>query len=419
MNKPARHRSWILGIRRRVTGAALAFTIMLAVAVAAITSAQAQIYSVVYTFAGPDGAGPGGLVLDTQGNLYGTTLYGGTSNDGTVFKLDKTGKETVLHSFSETPDGAFPGPGGPLVLDTQGNLFGNTHSGGVSGNGTVFEVDSSGTETALYNFTGGADGGFPNGGLVLDAKGNLYGTTYSGGGHPIACENTPCGTVFRVSRAQGKIKETRLYSFTGKADGGQPRAGLVQDTQGNLYGTTTYYTGLGWGTVFKLSLGTKWQQTVLHSFTGGPGTGPIGGLVLDAKGNLYGTSGGGANGQVFKLDQNRHVTTLYSFAGGADGGGPQGPLVLDAQGNLYGFTGLGGDTACQAPYGCGTVFKLDTGGHETVLHSFTGGADGQFPAGLVLDTQGNLYGTTFNGGLLSCLNGHQGVGCGVVFKLTP
>jgi uncharacterized repeat protein (TIGR03803 family) len=395
---------------------------MLLVALAAITSAQAQTYSVLHTFTGPDGASPAaGVTLDTQGNLFGTTLYGGTSNYGTVFKLDKTGKKTLLHSFTGTPDGAFPG--GPLVMDAQGNLYGSTNSGGVSGNGTVFEVNSTDGETALYSFTGGADGGSPNAGLVLDAKGNLYGTTYGGGGHLYACENTPCGTVFRVSRAQGIIKETRLYSFTGKADGGKPKAGLVRDTQGNLYGTSTYFTGLGWGTVFKVSLGTRWQQTVLHSFTGGPDTGPVGGLVLDAQGNLYGTTNGAGTygyGTVFKLDTNGKETVLYSFTGGVDGANPQAGLVLDAQGNLFGTTVWGGDTACDAPYGCGTVFKVDASGHETMLHGFTGGADGAFPyAGLVLDAQGTVYGTTFNGGLNSCRNGSQGVGCGVVFKLTP
>src|SRR4030088_1395212 len=150
MNNPTQRRSRIPGVRQRMAGAALALAIML-MAVAAITSAQGQTYSVLHTFTGPDGASPAaGVTLDTQGNLFGTTLYGGASNDGTVFKLDKTGKETVLHSFTLTSDGAFPG--GPLVLDTQGNLYGSTHSGGVSGNGTVFEVNSTGGETALYNF---------------------------------------------------------------------------------------------------------------------------------------------------------------------------------------------------------------------------------------------------------------------------
>jgi uncharacterized repeat protein (TIGR03803 family) len=429
MNKPTQHRSWILGMHR-FAGAALALAVMLVVAGAATTSAQAQIYSVVYTFAGPDGAGPdAGLVLDTQGNLYGTTGTGGASNYGTVFKLDKTGKETVLYSFTGTPDGV--GPGG-LVRDAQGNLYGTTGGGGDSackvgygfGCGTVFKVDTAGNESVLFSFhSASLNGVFPNAGLALDAQGNLYGTTYRGGDG-----RTAGGTVFKVDATTGN--ETVLHSFGSPGDGLYPQAGLVWGAQGNLYGTTSYASGGTQrnprGTVFETD--TSGNEGPLYTFGGTSGEYPRAGVVQDAQGNLYGTTWeGGAYGKgtVFKLDTAGHETVLYSFTGKkGDGTHPQASLVLDAQGNLYGTTVNGGGAlACSGGslgHGCGTVFKVDKTGHETVLHRFTKtGGDGANPvAGLVLDANGNLYGTTANGGDSSCAVGF-GRGCGTVFKLTP
>jgi uncharacterized repeat protein (TIGR03803 family) len=381
------------------------FLTLLVAAVLATGSAQAQTYteSVLYSFkGGTDGANPGaGLVLDAQANLYGTTINGGASNLGTVFKLDTAGTETVLHSFTRIPDGA--NPQAALVRDAQGNLYGTTSLGGALGRGTVFKVDTTGRETVLHNFTGEADGGFPvAAGLVQNAQGNLYGTTSAGGAYG-------SGTVFEVD-ATGR--ETVLYSFTWtRGDGAAPYAGLVLDAQGNLYGTTEAGGDLGCesggcGTVFKLDA--TGRETVLHSFTGtgGDGANPYAGLVLDAQGNLYGTTDAGGDlacesggcGTVFKLDATGTETVLHSFAGtGGDGTFPQAGLVQDAQGNLYGTTNNGGAS------NYGTVFKLDAAGTETVLHSFTGtGGDGANPyAGLVLDAQGNLYGTTSGGGTYS------------------
>src|SRR5271157_94942 len=362
MANPRQPRNLIFGLSSGAAGAALALAIMLVAAVLATGSAQAQTYtySVLYTFTGsPDGAGPdAGLVRDAQGNLYGTTGDGGASGAGTVFKVDTTGKETVLYSFAGTGgDGANPYAG--LLRDAQGNLYGTTAGGGdlaclaPYGCGTVFKVDMTGNETVLYSFTGtGGDGASPRAGLLPDAQGNLYGTTSLGG--DLAC-NAPagCGTVFKLDRTG---KETVLYSFTGGADGGRPVAGLVQDAQGNLYGTTA---------------------------SGGD-------LACLAP---YGC------GTVFKVDMTGNETVLYSFTGtGGDGIQPLAGLVLDTLGNLYGTTSQGGDPACTN--GCGTVFKVDTTGKETVLYSFTGiGGDGVQPlATLVLDAQGNLYGTTFYGG---------------------
>jgi uncharacterized repeat protein (TIGR03803 family) len=242
---------------------------------------------VLHTFTGvPDGAGPeSGLVLDVQGNLYGTTSIGGTQNLGTVFKVNATGQNTVLHSFTGTPDGEIPIDFGSLAMDAHGDLYGTTNSGGATNNGTVFEVNSSGVETVLWSVPNARAGLSPLAGLLLDPQGNLYGTTELGG-HLRACEKyIGCGTVFRVSQIHGKIKETKLYTFTGKADSGNSYAGLVEDAQGNLYGTTTYASGeQGGGTVFKLGIvDGKWKETVLYSFPVGEYSSPYGGLLLDAQ----------------------------------------------------------------------------------------------------------------------------------------
>src|SRR5271157_42903 len=355
MANPRQPRNLIFGLSSGAAGAALALAIMLVAAVLATGSAQAQTYSysVLYTFTGsPDGAHPAASLLrDAQGNLYGTTSAGGdpacTNGCGTVFKVDATGKETLLYTFTGSPDGAIPLSG--LVRDAQGNLYGTTGYGGASDNGTVFEVDTTGKETVLYSFTGtGGDGAGPVAGLVRDAQGILYGTALVGGAYG-------AGTVFELRPSPTACK-----------------AALC-----------------------------PWTETVLYSFTGtgGDGNGPTTRLVRDAQGNLYGTtqSGGDSNddGTVFKVDAIGKETVLYSLTGtGGDGLDPQGDLVQDAQGNLLGTTWGGG------AYGAGTVFKVDTTGNETVLYSFNGGGDGGYPIGpgVVQDAQGNLYGATTSGG---------------------
>jgi uncharacterized repeat protein (TIGR03803 family) len=400
MTSTVQHQASIL---RLVECAALA--VVLALAVLAALSAQAQTYNLLHSFTGgADGATPhAGLALDTSGNLYGTTTAGGASNLGTVFKLDTTGKETVLYSFTGgVSDGATPNAG--LILDASGNLCGTTTAGGASGLGTVFKLDITGTETFLYSFTGGMDGATPRAGLVLDPSGILYGTTAAGGA-------SNSGAVFRIDTAG---TETVLYTFAGGADGGAPQAGLVVDAAGNLYGTTVSggsKTGLcvygGCGVVFKLDpTGT---ETVLYAFTDGADGGfPESGLTLDTAGNLYGTAIGGGSaddGVVFKLDTSGKETVLYSFTGSNDGNGPQGTLIFDHADNLYGTAFAGGTSDF------GTVFELDTTGKITVLHNFGGGALGANPyAGLVLDGAGNLYGTAAAAGIPNL---------GVVFNITP
>lgn len=360
-------------------------------------SAQAQTFSVLYNFTNsPDGASPdsGGLVLDAAGNLYGTTFAGGAFFHGTVFKLDTAGTETVLYTFRGLRDGA--DPIGGVVLDAAGNLYGTTSHGGLFNAGTVFKLSPSGRFKVLHTFAGGVDGSQPYAGLMRDHHGNLYGTAKYGGasGH---------GTVFKVD-ATGK--GTVLYAFTGYPDGGQPTAGLIGDAAGNFYGTTSAEGLFHYGTVFRLDR-TTGQETVLHDFTGaGDGIFPSGVLARDAAGNLYGTTSAGGPfnlGMGFQLDASGRESVLINF-GGADGSVPMGGWIRDAAGTLYGTTAYGGD------YGPGAVVALDTFAGFRLLHSFSA-ADGNQPfAGLIQDAAGNLYGTTRFGGTSNS---------GVIFKIVP
>jgi uncharacterized repeat protein (TIGR03803 family) len=277
--------------------------------------------------------------------------------------------ETVLHSFAGAPgDGANPSAG--LIADSKGNLFGTTVLGGAFASGVVFKLAPGGSETVLYSFTGGSDGAGPAAGLIADSSGNLYGTA-SGGGASNA------GVVFKLGPGG---TETVLHSFTGGSDRASSVAGLIADGSGNLYGTTeaggrsgSGCIVVGCGVVFKL--GPDGTETVLHAFTGSDGANPQAGLIADGSGNLYGTTyaGGGSNaGVVFKLSPSGTETVLYTFTGGSDGGFPLAGLIADSSGNLYGTTAGGG---AQPPVcgggGCGVVFKLSPSGTETVLYSFT------------------------------------------------
>ncbi len=305
--------------------------------------------TVLYSFTGgSDGKNPyGSLLLDSASNLYGTTVAGGAYGFGTVFKVDTTGKETVLYSFLGGANGQSPWAG--LAFDSAGNLYGTTLGGGSSGYGTVFKLDSSGHQTVLHSFTdAGGDGAYPYAGLVLDTANNLYGTTSHGG-------NSGYGVAFKVNTAGS---ETVLYSFTGGADGGYPWSGaLVLDASGNLYGTTDGGGAKGAGTVFKLD--TAGTESVLYSFCSvygcTDGAGPEGGLVQDWAGNLYGatTQGGASNaGTLFELDTTGKETVLYSFTGKNDGSWPQAALCLGDLGNLFGTATEGGSA------GYGVVFKV-------------------------------------------------------------
>jgi uncharacterized repeat protein (TIGR03803 family) len=379
---------------------------------------QAGQETVLYTFTGgADGSNPyaGSLIRDWAGNLYGTTLDGGSgvgfAGFGVVYKVDTSGKETVLYTFTGGADGGYPTAG--VIRDPAGNLYGTATSGGNLsacggfGCGVVYKLDTSGNETVLYSFTGGADGGDPNAGVIRDAAGDFYGTTYSGGDLS-ACNGSGCGVVYKLDTSG----ETVLYTFTGGTDGAYAYAGVIRDESGNLYGTTTNggdlsaCNGSGCGVVYKVDrLG---NETVLYTFTGGTdGNSPYAGVIRDEECNLYGTtySGGPVNlGALYKLDTTSHETVLNAFTSSPDGSGPAySGVIHDPAGNLYGTTSSGGTADA------GVVYKLDPDGHEVVLYTFTGGADGGSPLyGVIPDAAGNLYGTTESGGT---------GGAGVVFKL--
>ena len=376
------------------------------------------------------------MAQDAAGNFYGTTVSGGTgtlctNGCGTVFELSPLAggkwKEKVLYSFTGGSDGK--NPYGGVILDSKGDLYGTTVAGGSGGScsgdgcGVVFLLSKSGNhwvETVMYNFTGGKDGFGPGGALVFDSVGNLYGTTPDGG-NLHKCNGGGCGVVYQISPIRGGgWKQTVLHTFTGGTDGAVGSLGpLLIDKTGNIFGIAELGgdSSCDCGTVYKLALVSgQWKFKTLHAFTGLPDAGfPYGGVIEDGKGNLYGsTYFGGASGQgsVFKLAKSAGKYTesvLYSFTGGSDGGSPTTTLMLDAKGNLYGTTSAGGDSN-----GDGVVFKLTpkSGGKwgESTVHRFGNGHDGRNPYyGLVSDKAGHLFGTTAIGGS----------GNGVVFQITP
>jgi len=379
-------------------------------------AANAQSEKVLHTFlGGSDGGYPvGGVIFDAAGNLYGTTS-GGANVQGTVFELspaaDGSWTETVLHTFgSGNKDNE---PNGGLVFDTAGNLYGTTYIGGKSsctgGCGTVFKISpvagAGWTATVLYSFSVPPDGNSPEGSLVFDSMGNLYGATGGGGSYS-------GGTVFELQPgANGNWSKRTIHNFGAGNDGIYPYGNLVLDTAGNLYGTTGKGGAYGGGIVYELTPTSSggWTEHLLHNFGNGEdGLGPTGGLVLDAAGNVYGTTGaGGAHqkGIVFELTPSSHggwaERILHTFDAFPEGAYPLANLIFDSLGNLYGETLEGGIVGCVEP-GCGTAFKLSpiTGGgwEETVLDSFSVTTDGGRPTSpLVLDSAGNLYGTTFGG----------------------
>jgi len=356
---------------------------------------HAQKYQILLTFR-DQGSHPSGLARDAAGNLYGTTSTYGVSGFGTVFKLDaRTRIVSVLHVFADTPDGASPKAG--VTVDPAGNVYGTTLGGGLDGQGTIFRIDPSGVETILHSFSLGMDGNNPTASLIRDPAGDLYGTTAGGG-------RGSEGTVFRIDASgMGRL----LYQFDG-LNGSQPYGSLARDSAGNLYGTTVIGGDYNHGTVFQLAQ--DGTETVLHSFTGGvDGDGPYAEPALDSAGNLYGTTAGGGDfnqGTVFKIDTSGNFTVLHSF-NGINGSGLLGGLVLDATGNLYGTTRIGGR------FNLGVLFKLTPAGNEIVLHSFAGreNGDGSYPdATLLLSPRGTVFGTTRMG----CIHD-----AGSIFTLEP
>jgi hypothetical protein len=381
--------------------------------------------TVLHTFTGgKDGALPIAVILDSAGNLYGTTFFGGDEKlancrlenvpgCGVVFKLTPRAdglpwKETVLHTFTGGTDGRLPWAG--LTFDQAGNLYGTATRGGDThckgrtpfGCGVAFRLtpttEGPWTESVIYTFeTTGRGGYLPYGGLTFDSEGNLYGTAYLGGDNSVSCFGDPgCGVVYELTpRAHGPWKETVLHAFTGGTDGGIPLFYVTLDSRGNVYGTTIYG-----------------GDTKSNNCLGG-----------------YGFDAPAGCGVVFKLTRGAHgawkETELYSFTGGRDGAFDTAPVVFGSSGNIYGMTGNGGYLAGPCTFGtennagCGVVFQLTptTKGPwtESVLYAFTGGTDGSGPeSNLLLDSAGNIFGVTEGGGNISECSGY---GCGVVFKI--
>ena len=365
-----------------------------------------------------------GLILDSAGNAYGAAEFGGAYGYGVVFELSPNGgnrwTERILYEFKGEPGGDGATPHASLVFDSAGDLYGTTVNGGFSGNcnggcGVVFKLTPASqglwAETVLHRFTGRTDGATPYAGVILDAAGNVYGTTNTGG-------SSGSGVVYELT--SGTWDETVLHSFAGKPDGMNPFAAPTFDAAGNLYGTTYFGGRHNHGSVYKLARQQdgSWAETVLHSFEGASdGVNPGAGVVLDREGNLYGTTaiGGDANcGIAFKLTAGSDwaESLIHTFVGlPADGENPNG-LVFSSHGILYGTT-VGGGT-----FNPGTIFSLTSdqngGWTEAVLYSFTAGNDGAYPSvGLTFGPEGGLYGTTLWGGPAG-----DAVG-GVAFEFTP
>jgi uncharacterized repeat protein (TIGR03803 family) len=433
---------------------------------------------VLYSFQGGtnDGSVPtGGVVFDPQGNLYGATTDGGPATCkpiggacGTVFQLSPPPQvggswtETLIYQFQGKGSNDASVPNGGLIRDAAGNLYGVTAYGGTgdcillgvpAGCGTVYELSppkekgGAWTETILYSFPTAQQGYVPNGDLVFDGAGNLYGATIFGGGRGTSCDmfyGGQCGAVFELSPPKtkgGKWREKVLHAFAGIeagkqfGDGASPNGGITLDSKGAVYGTTyiggyncPHHSGPGCGTAFKLTPPTKqggaWTEMVLYRFKNTPdGATPASGMTFDASGKLYGTtaqSGGGnsGSGTVFRLTPHSKgkwvEEILYSFQDRNDGSEPRGGVVFDSKGNLYG-TATGGGTV-----GNGTFFRLRPVGKSwafTALYEFAVQPDGAYPsASLVFDGAGNVYGITEYGGSGQACGNYR---CGTVFIAKP
>lgn len=443
-------------ISRRLRSVETVLCALLSAGIAGAAQAATAREKIVLSFDGKDGNLPNaGLVADAKGNLYGTTSYnGGTYGYGNVFELSHTKSgwtETVLYNFTGGADGAWPLDS--LTFDAAGNLYGTAESGGQGqcvldgsqwlGCGVVFELKHSSRgwkEKVLFSFVPGqVKGVIPVGGVVFDGAGNLYGTTWAPGvsGGPRlsrkappparptywGCSDPGCGgTVFELSPTKSGWQEQDIYAFTSGDDGGVSQANLIFDGAGNLYGTTVYggstgcAYGYGCGVVFELSPGNGgWSESVLHAFSGSDGSYPQASLIFDSKGNLLSTTAaGGASGYgtVFRLQPGSGGWTeksLYDFSGGADGGNPFAAVIMDGQGNLFGTTNQGGS----GQYATGVAYMLSPSGHswsETVLYTLAYPGAQAPAAPLLAMPDGKLFGTAQAGGNYN----H-----GAVFQLVP
>jgi uncharacterized repeat protein (TIGR03803 family) len=374
-----------------------------------VNAKESFLYSFVGTGNGEKPAAP--LTADSTGNLYGTTIYGGTGNRGTVFKLTKSGAgyvESVLYSFQSTGGTE---PSSSILIDNSGALFGTTpYTGNQGCCGTIFQLIPNGktyTQNTIATF-GGYEGENPAAGLIADRAGSMYGTAEFGG-------TTGNGTIFKVTPSGSGYTFTPLYSFQGGSDGSAPLASLVMDKRGSLYGTTFAGGSANNGVVFEFDQ--DGTERVLHSFEGkGDGANPTAALIIDKAGVLYGTAeaGGNGGGTIFSLVPNNeryNFNVLYQF-GGADGANPYGSVYAGGHGILYGTTFNGGSGICgSSGLGCGVVFQLRPSGStygERVIYDFSGGNGSNPGAGLIAPKSRDLLGTTESGGTL---------GTGTVFEL--
>jgi uncharacterized repeat protein (TIGR03803 family) len=444
-------------VRARIARGSLPTLALICVLIAPVRPMHAQTFTVIHNFTGGlDGGVPQtGLTIDSAGNLYGTTVGGGNIQSdscfsvgcGVVFKLAHHSSGwllTPIYTFQGNPDGA--APCSRITIASNGTLYGTTNEGGgtqcsqggsclanLHGCGTIFNLappsHSSGgalapwTETVLYRFTGGSDGSYPAGDLAFDSAGNLNGAATSGGTFGGECgTQLGCGTVYQLAQSGTGWVLNVLHSFSALNDGLGPQGGVTLDSAGSVYGTTKFDSniqGPSCGTVFQLTpSGSGWESTILHWFgrTQGDGCFPIAGLIVDSAGNLYGGTPWvyqgqpAGSGEVYKFASTHNgwdYSVIFDFFD--DGHGGLGAnLMMDSAGNLYGTTGT------QGAYGYGSVFKLTPRGGVwayTSLHDFTGGVDGGTPrSSLVQDSAGNLYGTAATGGTRNK---------GVVFEITP
>jgi hypothetical protein len=446
--------------------------LLLAVLAVALPASAEWKEKVLYSFQGGVDAGSvpaGGVVFDKQGNLYVATTGGGPKicvpfsyDCGAVYELSPPATKggpwtaTLIKMFAGEGSKEASVPSGGLIIDDAGNLYGVTGYGGtgncvlfgLAGCGTIYELSppaqkgGAWTETILYSFPTAEQGYLPQGNLVFDSAGNLYGATEFGGGHGTTCDPyyKYCGAVFELSPPKtkgGKWTEKTLHGFRSGTDGANPNGGLVLDSKGVIYGTSQSggdqegeCSPNGCGTVFALQppvvKGGAWTEKVLYRFHGEDGATPEAGVIFGRNGQLYGTAYAGANsgyGAVFSLADPKgggpwKETLLFRFSDGNDGAHPDGPLIFDSSGNLHGTTNVGSGASLR-----GNVFRLKspdrTGGAWafSTEHGFTGIPDGENPAAnLIFDKAGNLYSTTQNGGTGS---GCSFIGCGTVFEIKP
>jgi uncharacterized repeat protein (TIGR03803 family) len=407
------------GLSPAIGGVLVAFAVM---AMLASGARAASTTDVIYSLAGEDDGEytDTDLVIDSAGNLYGSSVLGGDFGGGTVWRLTPSGNtwtHTVLYSFTGGGDGGEPYKG--VTLDAEGNLYGTAVTGGSGscegGCGVAYKLTNSGgtwTQTVIHSFTGGDDGSGPGAGLTIDKRGNLYGMAPTGGAYGL-------GTIYQLyPDGSGNYALKVIHAFTGGTDGATGSAGRMVLRAGHLYGAATAGGANGKGTAFELTPTSngEWDFKTIYSFKGQPDAGfPYGGLTFDASGNLYGTTyyDGAYNlGSVYQLVPRQtgewKERVLYSFKGGSDGQNSISNLVFDAAGNLYGTTSEGG-------LGTGTIFELTPGANgrwtESIAHRFEGPPDGAYAYnGMVGDGAGNFYGATVHGGA-----GDEGA----IYKFTP